>query len=220
MMTAEQEVKECLKCGESKPHSEFYRSTCTLDGLRGSCKACIKSAKDEWRENNRERYSSTNRVHYLANKAKKLSAERKKRQDHPEKWAEFYKKNSEKRKAYSREYRRKNPLAAEAARKSWRAKNPERARLSGRLDAQKRRLAKGAGTFSAEQWRAIVDMQLGRCIYCGKKCDKLEIEHLVPLVKGGAHSAENIAAACLPCNRSKHAKDQFEFALARGRLLW
>lgn len=44
-----------------------------------------------------------------------------------------------------------------------------------------------------------------RCAYCG--CDgKMQMDHVVPISKGGSHSVGSIVPACKRCNVSKHAK--------------
>lgn len=47
------------------------------------------------------------------------------------------------------------------------------------------------------------------CAYCGKqhKAMDLQIEHFVPISKGGTHVLSNIVPACKPCNRSKFDHD-------------
>jgi len=53
------------------------------------------------------------------------------------------------------------------------------------------------------------------CVYCsGKK--PLEIDHIVPLSKGGSTSKNNIVMACQRCNRTKNAKDVFKWCNAQG----
>ena len=36
-------TKKCAKCGEIKPHSEFYRGTTSRDRLHCYCKECMKA---------------------------------------------------------------------------------------------------------------------------------------------------------------------------------
>ena len=40
------------------------------------------------------------------------------------------------------------------------------------------------------------------CTYCGAT-ENIEIDHVVPLARGGKHEASNLAPACGFCNRSK-----------------
>jgi len=41
------------------------------------------------------------------------------------------------------------------------------------------------------------------CQYCGKETRQLTLDHVVPRYRGGEHTWENIASACVPCNRRK-----------------
>ncbi len=40
------------------------------------------------------------------------------------------------------------------------------------------------------------------CIYCGSK-KQIEIDHVIPIARGGRHSIGNLVPACRTCNRSK-----------------
>ena len=45
-----------------------------------------------------------------------------------------------------------------------------------------------------------------RCQYCGRTAKddvRLEIDHIVPLCKGGTNEDSNLITCCMPCNRSK-----------------
>ena len=41
------------------------------------------------------------------------------------------------------------------------------------------------------------------CVYCGKKNNKLTVDHVIPQGQGGKSSFENCVAACKPCNHKK-----------------
>jgi 5-methylcytosine-specific restriction endonuclease McrA len=45
----------------------------------------------------------------------------------------------------------------------------------------------------------------GCCAYCGRRAD-MQIEHVIPLSRGGTHSMSNILPACKPCNDSKDVR--------------
>ena len=53
---------------------------------------------------------------------------------------------------------------------------------------------------------AILQRDNFRCQYCGRtpKDDiRLEIDHIIPLCKGGLNEDGNLITACFECNRSK-----------------
>ena len=53
------------------------------------------------------------------------------------------------------------------------------------------------------------------------KIDKKDyhIDHIMPLSKGGRHTISNLVVSCPTCNLQKNAKDPYQFAQERGRLL-
>jgi len=64
-------------------------------------------------------------------------------------------------------------------------------------------------------WKSISKEILERdnytCRYCGKIGGKLEVDHIVPISKGGTNELNNLTAACLRCNRQKRDKMPEEF---------
>ena len=56
-----------------------------------------------------------------------------------------------------------------------------------------------------EDWCVICRNYDNKCVYCGLK-KKLTVDHVVPLSKGGAHTASNVVPACSTCNASKGAR--------------
>lgn len=42
----------------------------------------------------------------------------------------------------------------------------------------------------------------GKCVYCGSP-DSLEVDHVIPVVRGGKSNRENLQPLCKPCNRTK-----------------
>lgn len=54
----------------------------------------------------------------------------------------------------------------------------------------------------AEFQQEVFERDGYRCRYCGTDND-LTLDHVVPIIRGGQNSAENLATACRPCNSSK-----------------
>lgn len=86
----------------------------------------------------------------------------------------------------------------------------EKSRLYAKKMQRKHGIAmKDDGTASSS---LIFDAKT--CLYCGAKFSdtcKPTLDHLIPLVKGGSHSAANLAVCCLSCNSSKGSRDFFDF---------
>jgi len=64
-------------------------------------------------------------------------------------------------------------------------------------------------TLTLVQWVEILHNSQGICFYCTTFVGyrSLTLEHVTPLAKGGGTTAENVVAACLPCNVSKNIVD-------------
>jgi len=46
-------------------------------------------------------------------------------------------------------------------------------------------------------------LDAGACRYCGDRMAELEVEHYVPLARGGTNERDNLVAACISCNTQK-----------------
>ena len=73
----------------------------------------------------------------------------------------------------------------------------------------------GRDDFMAKQRRPIqrrfrmaklLAITSGRCVYCGFEGD-LEVDHIIPLTKGGSGADSNLVSACRDCNSSKNNYD-------------
>ena len=61
--------------------------------------------------------------------------------------------------------------------------------------------------LTAAQWEEIKAAYGHRCVYCGRKMQRLTQDHITPLSKGGSHTASNVVPACKSCNCRKNAGD-------------
>lgn len=55
------------------------------------------------------------------------------------------------------------------------------------------------------------------CSYCGTVPE--QIDHIVPLARGGDHAWDNLTAACGHCNTSKHARPLLSFLWHRSAIV-
>ncbi len=68
------------------------------------------------------------------------------------------------------------------------------------------------GTLQGYEVREYVLEKFGRrCAYCEAQNIPLEIEHIVPLSRGGSNRLSNLTLACRPCNQNKGSKTAEEF---------
>ena len=56
--------------------------------------------------------------------------------------------------------------------------------------------------LSASKRKRILLRGKGRCVKCGSR-ENLEIDHVVPLARGGSSRLENLQLLCQRCNRMK-----------------
>ena len=73
---------------------------------------------------------------------------------------------------------------------------------------QNRKRAKEYGvvnSLSIAEWLAVLEKSNGICCYCDRYVgiDSLSMDHVWSMCSGGAHSADNIVAACASCNTRK-----------------
>ena len=95
----------------------------------------------------------------------------------------------------------------------WRYMTDESFRLYHRSKSKRRKAQQRGSTalmLSPDQlWRRWVEFDHG-CAYCGADGD-LQIEHVIPISKGGEHHLGNVVPACQRCNYSKATADALEW---------
>jgi 5-methylcytosine-specific restriction endonuclease McrA len=66
-----------------------------------------------------------------------------------------------------------------------------------------RKLAAPVNDLTRKQWRAIKAAFENRCAYCGEHFERLTMDHVRPLSRGGSHTTSNVVPACRSCNCRK-----------------
>lgn len=218
-------MKRCTSCATEKPQTReyFYGDRRCKSGLRSDCKECVRA-----------RSLARSRADPAANRAKARAW----RKAHPEqaralrnKWNQ---RNPEKRRASIRRWHENHPEAQKAASArywlrhgdrlraavaEWRLANPEAVRTAWRRRRARKRAADG--THSAEEALAILSRQKHRCAYCRARLTERsrQLDHIIPLARGGADWPSNLQWLCGPCNREKSALDPIDYAQFRGLLI-
>jgi hypothetical protein len=101
--------------------------------------------------------------------------------------------------------------------RAWRARNRERLRLYFAVYRQRQRAATNAngrnyaarkrqasGVHAAGDVLRQLASQGWRCYWCvADVAAKYQVDHLLPLARGGSNGRENIVIACAFCNQSR-----------------
>lgn len=182
---------------------------CEIEGCnnRHSGKGlCALHYSRKYRKENKEKIAIAakkyNEEHFLENKQRKQN---------------YRKNNIEKVRQYEKQYREKNAhklfekrKAMKEYHKKYSKKWAEGNREKRRNNQHKRRVTKqNNGVFD------ILDKELNRilnspCIICGST-KRIEIDHIVPISRGGRHSIGNLQPLCKSCNVSKSNRFMIEF---------
>lgn len=131
-----------------------------------------------------------------------------------------YRRHAEKNRAAAAAWRKKNPERFTKSQAEQRKKNPDRRREAMRAayaadplrwknarDLRRARLRGHPDSVPVRQrdWDRLMRRYGHSCAYCGSK-DRVTMEHVVPVSRGGRHGIGNVLPACWPCNHSKNNK--------------
>lgn len=207
----------CITCGVLKLRKRYHENP---EAGRARAK--------KWFAENREKALESSRRYRLENPEKRRAVEKRWREANPEKVKEMEKRarrkaaleHPERLEAARRKWLEnpENKKARAATIAAWRKANPEKSRA---ITRNRRAKAKN----SPEQHTAADIIRIGeaqgwKCHWCGKPTKKkYDVDHIVPLSKGGSNGPRNLAIACVACNRTKNAKHPIEFAQSLGLLL-
>ncbi len=123
----------------------------------------------------------------------------------------------ERRRQLTRERMRANAAGNRARVRQWRLNNPEKAQAASAIKKARKRGIEA--TLTPGEWLAILNQYERRCYYCGLGGVPMQQEHMIPLSRSGAHSAENVVPACGPCNNSKGTLTPDEFIARRAKAI-
>jgi 5-methylcytosine-specific restriction endonuclease McrA len=74
---------------------------------------------------------------------------------------------------------------------------------ASRMNARARE-NESAGLITTRDLEDLLQACKGHCEWCGAPLERgFEFDHIVPIVLGGPHQAENLAVVCMDCNRRK-----------------
>lgn len=192
-------MKRCGKCGIDKESDEFNKNKSKKDGLATECKNCKRQQDKKYRSDHKDYYKDYN---YKYNKENKDRLSKKKKEyivnnkeNHWKRQHDWYVKNIDSIKIRTALYKKEHPDQYQM--------------YSNRRLARKKSFIIDIFTI-----QDIIDLYGCQCIYCGGSFE--EIDHYVPLSKGGSHTLDNVRPSCEHCNLTKSNKLPEEFLKYKG----
>jgi 5-methylcytosine-specific restriction endonuclease McrA len=204
-------VKICKKCG------------CSFEGRNGLvCKYCISEYNAKRYAENPQVFKDRSRKWIKENPDKAAANRIAWKKANPERRKVEYKKYREMHKkeinARSRERHARKKVEEKEYLKKWEKNNPNARRII--RQNREARKAKNGGRLSNGIAEKLIKLQRGKCACCSKMFnDGFQLDHILPIARGGRNEDSNIQLLCPFCNRKKHAKDPIEFMQSLGYLI-
>jgi 5-methylcytosine-specific restriction endonuclease McrA len=189
------ETKFCTRCQKEKPLDMFFKSKGYKGGVNSNCKDCNRERLIEWRKNNPEKYKEQSKKNLEKRRATGWAYNLKYKREHYVK-KERYLRTPEQRVIEDRE-----------AKRQWKRNNPDLVRADVAL---RRAKSKGATELERILPTVVFERDKGICQICKMEITgKYELDHIIPVSKGGQHLYSNIQLAHVSCNRKKHNHIEF-----------
>lgn len=120
-----------------------------------------------------------------------------------------YQENPERFRSYTREWRERNRDAVRARDRAYRAAHPEK--VIADAEMRRARMLNSEGEFTGHDVIALIKAHGRVCFYCQAKLKKYQVDHWIPLSRGGTNWPSNLVISCGPCNQRKAAKLPWEW---------
>lgn len=187
-------------------------------GFTGMCTKCrtkkwfsdnaehLKDFRKKYREENKEKIAKTTERWRQKNIERLKIKAKEKRLNQLEEL-------KEKERNKSAKYRETHRKECNERISNWKKKNKPLLRVY----RQRRRVRTGKRDFSAKLYNELLERQNYKCVYCFKDITEVNsFDHIIPIVRGGDNSPENLQLLCPFCNTSKGSKNHEEFLIYRN----
>jgi 5-methylcytosine-specific restriction endonuclease McrA len=193
-------MKQCSKCGEQKPQDCFSTNPKAKDGLHSWCRKCVNAQRKE----KNDIYAVTRREWNAANK-EKIAAKDAARRLTPE-----YKIMKS---ASNKKYREKNKVSIKSRKQAYYAAHPELRRAEYQRNKQGY-VARAYARLRKIKCLTPLDADKAKLTWFYEEAKRLtialgikhEVDHIIPISKGGLHHQDNLQVLPWLENRAKGAK--------------
>lgn len=212
-----EQYKVCKSCSANLPLSAFHKAKDNRDGRRNTCRNC-QAVKDKARYNsNADAARAKALAYYHANKEDRARYSARRYQENKTEIAELRK---QKRRENIWHYKKLERASYQRNKEQKRAKSAESARLnpnkSRARNSRRRALLNGASTKQITQ-KEIARLYASNCLFCNSS-GPIDLDHAIPLSRGGSHSIGNLIPLCDNCNSTKYNKTIMEWRIYRLRI--
>ncbi len=191
-------MKTCSKCKQSKNLSEFYKRKVSPDGLTQSCIVCVKlKCKTDYAKNSEKRKADAKQ--YNEDNCEKVKASRARfREKNRDRLRTAGRSRKNKDKAVVAKYRQTDEYRMSCANSRHKVREQKQSTMDGSVPQ------KMYYPLSPDL-QALLNGQKNKCNQCGCGLIKKELDHYIPLSKGGQHRLSNLQWLCSDCNQTKKA---------------
>lgn len=228
-------MKQCSKCKQILPETDFWKLKHSKDGLRAWCKTCCynyqkqykninkekieqhqKNYQKEYRKKNKKKMKKQQKIYYQKNKEEIKEKVKKYKEENKKKILdnakEYYRKNKKEISKKQKTYRERHKKEIKKYLKNYCQNNKHKYIFYKNRRKTKKRLL--FEKFTIKEWREKVKQTRGICPVCRKPYSEIypycaTIDHAPPISKapiGYIYTINDVNPMCGICNSSKSNK--------------
>jgi 5-methylcytosine-specific restriction endonuclease McrA len=184
--------RSCIPCSVTKTNRQFKKKLKENPDFAARQKELGRHRMDRWRQRNPEKGKERERAHRARNPNRAL-------------------KNAEN----ANRWNKQNRVKATESLRTWKRNNPEQIKELRRVAYHRRRtrILGNGGHFTTHDIAKLFERQHGRCANpnCMAVGVRLEIDHIMPVSRGGSSDPHNLQLLCHDCNDRKRDKHPDEW---------